>query len=157
MSIGRDVYCDTRLILAKLEEKFPSGALGASQPDQKATETLLEKWTIDGVFSRAAQLIPPDMPLLKDPKWTKDREDFMGRSWANSDVVKGRPEALAHMREFFELLESTILADGRNWVLKTDKPSLADIHGEQSVLRGAIKTVDNQGIWHIQRYGHFTG
>lgn len=35
MSIGRDIYCDTRLILQKLEEKFPNGALGASQPDQK--------------------------------------------------------------------------------------------------------------------------
>lgn len=131
MSIGRDVYCDTRLILQKLEERFPSGTLGASQPEQKALEELLEKWTIDGgVFSRAAQLIPPEMPLLNDSKWVKDREDFMGRSWQKADIVKERPEAIAHMRDFFDFLESTILADRRDWVLKTAKPSLADIHGK---------------------------
>ncbi|CAL8577198.1 hypothetical protein XPA_003042 [Xanthoria parietina] len=128
LSIGRDIYCDTRLILRKLEEKFPSGAIGASDPDQKALQKLLETWTIDGgVFHRAAQAIPPEMPLLNDPKWVKDREDYMGRSWGKEDIARGRPEALAHLREAFELLESTLLADGRQWILKTKQPSLADI------------------------------
>lgn len=135
LSIGRDIYCDSRLILQKLEEKFSSGALGATQPDQKAVEKLLVKWTIDGgVFSRAAQALPLEMPLFNDPKWVKDREDYMGRSWDKEDVAKGRPEALAHLREAFELLESTLLADGRNWVLGTEKPSLADIEGERSLI-----------------------
>ncbi|KAL9596132.1 MAG: hypothetical protein Q9219_005993 [cf. Caloplaca sp. 3 TL-2023] len=130
MSVGRDIYCDTRLILQKLEQKFPTGALGASQPEQKALEKLLEQWIIDGgVFGRTAQLIPLDMPLLNDPKFVKDREDYTGRSWAKPDFSSGRPEALAHIRECFQFLESTILADGRHWVLKTEKPSLADIHG----------------------------
>lgn len=130
MSIGRDVYCDTRLILQKLEERYPDGALGASQPDQKAVEKLLEKWTIDGgVFARASQLIPPEMPLLKDPKFKKDREEYTGRSWAMSDVTKMRPEALAQMRDNFDFLETGLLADGREWILKTAKPSLADIEG----------------------------
>ncbi|KAL8776736.1 MAG: hypothetical protein Q9213_008155 [Squamulea squamosa] len=127
LSIGRDIYCDTRLILQKLEEQFPSGTLGALEPDKKAVEKLLEKWTIDGVFPRAAQVIPPEMPLLNDPKWVKDREDYMGRSWAKEDIIKGRPEAHVHLREAFELLETTLLADGRHWVLETEKPSLADI------------------------------
>lgn len=128
MSIGRDVYCDTRLILAKLENKFPEGALGAQQADQKAVEKLLEKWTIDGgVFARAAELIPTDMPLLNDPKFTKDREDHTGRSWAKADIAKKRPEALADVRDMFSFLENTLLADGRDWILKTEKPSLADI------------------------------
>lgn len=130
MSIGHDVYCDTRLILQKLEERFPEGCLGASQPDQKAVEKLLEKWTVDGgVFARAAQLIPPEMPLLKDPKFTKDREEYTGRSWAKADVTKMRPEALAQMRDNFDFLETGLLADGREWILKTAKPSLADIEG----------------------------
>ncbi|KAL8762833.1 MAG: hypothetical protein Q9184_001219 [Pyrenodesmia sp. 2 TL-2023] len=134
MSIGRDIYCDTRLILEKLEERFPSGALGASQPDQKALEKLLEQWTVDAVFARASQLIPPEMPVFKDPRFRKDREEFMGRSWEKPDVIKGRPEALVHMRQFFELLETTILADGRQWVLQTDTPSLADIHESLDIL-----------------------
>ncbi|MCJ1364147.1 hypothetical protein MMC16_003256 [Acarospora aff. strigata] len=128
MSIGRDVYCDTRLILAKLEKLFPDGALGAQQPDQNAIEGLLQKWTSDGgVFNRAAQLIPPDMPLLNDSKFTKDREELTGRSWAKADVVKLRPEALADMKDMFNFLETTLLRDSREWILKTEKLSLADI------------------------------
>ena len=135
MSIGRDVYCDSRLILQKLEEQFPNGALGASEPDQKAIEKLLEKWTVDGgVFTRAAQLIPPEMPLLKDPKFRKDREEYTGRSWAKSDVTKMRPEALAQMRHDFEFLETGLLADGREWILRTAKPALADIESKSVAI-----------------------
>ena len=45
MSIGRDIYCDTRLILQKLEKKFPSSALGATEPDQKALVRLYSEVT----------------------------------------------------------------------------------------------------------------
>ena len=133
MSIGRDVYCDTRLILSKLEQRFPDGALGAQQPEQRAIQELLERWTVDGgVFTRAAELIPTDMPLLNDPKFTKDREELSGRSWAKDDLAKKRAEALADMKEMFSLLETTLLADDREWILKTQKPSLADIEGKSS-------------------------
>jgi glutathione S-transferase len=132
MSIGRDVYCDTRIILQKLEQLFPEGTIGASQPDQKALEKLLEIWTIDGgMFNRAAQLIPASMPLLNDPKFTKDREDYNGRSWDKSKIEANRPEALAHIRNAFNLLETTLLADDREWILKTEKPSLGDIEGKR--------------------------
>ena len=130
MSIGRDIYCDTRLILRKLEEKFPSGALGASLPDQKAVEKLLESWVIDGgIFVRAGQVLPPEMPLLKDPRFARDREDYSGRSWDKRDIEAMRPEGLTHIRDAFVFLESGLLADGRQWILKTEKPSLADIEG----------------------------
>lgn len=130
LAIGRDVYCDTRLILRKLEQRFPDGALGATGSDQKALERLLERWTVDGgVFARAASLIPTDMPALRDPKFAKDREDFSGRSWSREAMQRARPEGVAHMRDSFALLESTLLADGREWILKTSGPSLADIEG----------------------------
>jgi len=130
MSIGRDMYCDTRLMLLKLERLFPDGAIGASEPDKKGVERLLSAWSIDaGIFLRASQLIPPEMPLLNDPKFTKDREDFSGRSWSKEGIIAMRPEAIAHIRTGFNLLETTLLADGRDWILKTEKPSLADIEG----------------------------
>ncbi|MCJ1468581.1 hypothetical protein MMC07_007210 [Pseudocyphellaria aurata] len=128
LSIGRDVYCDSRLILQKLEDRFPSGALGASQPDQKAVEKLLEKWVIDGgIFARAAQLIPTSLPALRDPVFLADREDYFGNSFSRSAISKKRPEALVHMRDAFEFLEFGFLADGRQWILGTETPSLADI------------------------------
>jgi glutathione S-transferase len=134
LSIGRDIYCDTRLIISKLETLYPSQPqISASAPDQKAIERLLEFWAIDnGLFARAAQLIPPSMPLLKDPKFTKDREDYSGRSWSKEDIEKMRPEALVEIKGAFELLETTMLADGRAWILKTEGPSLADIEGMKS-------------------------
>ena len=131
MSIGRDIYCDTRIILQKLEELFPTGAIGASQPEHKALQKLLEIWTMDGgVFNRASQLIPASMPLLNDPKFTKDRQDFSGRSWEKSKIEENRPEALAHIRNAFKLLETTLLSDNREWILNTEKPSLGDIEGK---------------------------
>ncbi|KAF2139017.1 uncharacterized protein K452DRAFT_290114 [Aplosporella prunicola CBS 121167] len=128
MAIGGHVYCDTRLILRKLEQRFPDGAIGASGGDQKAIESLLSRWTIDGgIFARAASLIPPDMPVLQDPKFLEDRKSFSGRSWDKEDLRRGRPESMVHIRDAFALLESTLLADGRDWILKTERPSLADI------------------------------
>ncbi|OCK79439.1 glutathione S-transferase [Lepidopterella palustris CBS 459.81] len=128
MSIGRDIYCDTRLILRKLEDMFPSGALGSKKDDERAIERLLETWTVEApVFSRAASLIPTTLPAMNDPKFTKDREGFSGRPWSKEVLERGRPESIAYIRNCFDLLETTLLADGRDWILKTDKPSLADI------------------------------
>lgn len=141
MAIGRDVYADTRIILLKLEELFPEGKLGATDSDGKALEKLLESWAIDsGIFVRASQLIPPDMPLLKDPKFAKDREDFSGRPWSKEKILENRPEAMAHIRYAFNLLETTLLADDREWILKTDKPSLADIEGTHPDCCTALQT-----------------
>lgn len=128
MAIGRDVYCDSRIILRKLEELFPDGALGATTAEGKALEKLLETWVIEGgIFVRASQLIPSSMPLLNDPKFVSDREEYSGRSWSKAQIDANRPEAVAAIRNGFKFLETTLLADGRNWVLKTEKPTLADI------------------------------
>jgi len=130
MAIGRDVYCDTRLILRKLEEKFADGALGATTPEHKAIERLLEKWMVEGsVFNRGASLIPTSFPTMNDPIFTKDREQMTGRPWSKEALEKGRPESIAYMKSCFGFFETTLLADGRDWILKTDKPSLADIEG----------------------------
>ena len=77
---------------------------------------------------RTAQLIPPELPLLKDPKFIKDREDFTGRSWNLDEYRKGRPEAIAAMRNYFGFLEEGLLKDGREWIGETKRPGMADIH-----------------------------
>lgn len=135
-AIGRDIYNDTRLILRKLEQLYPDHPkISASTPDQKAIERLLEHWAVDGgLFVRAASLIPSNMPLLNDPKFTKDREQYTGRSWEKENVERMRPEALVDIMSAFELLETTLLADGREWILKTKQPSLADIEGTTTHL-----------------------
>jgi glutathione S-transferase len=144
MSIGRDVYYDTRLILARLEQSFPvsSSHPALSTPKNKGLEALLEKFTVDaGIFSKAAQSLPPDLPTMKDEKFIKDRAEFTGSSWSQEARVKGYPEALAHIRHAFDILEA-MLSDGRQWIGGTDKISLADIHGELDVPHRDNRTTD---------------
>lgn len=131
LSIGRDIYCDTRLILRKLEAMFPQGAIGTSNAEFRALERLMERWTADaGVFVRGTQLLPLDLPNMKDPKFIQDRSDYSGRPWNRDAMLRARPEAMVHLRDAFDLLETTLLADGREWIFKTEKPSLGDIEGE---------------------------
>ncbi|APA11505.1 hypothetical protein SS1G_04914 [Sclerotinia sclerotiorum 1980 UF-70] len=129
--IGRNIYNDTRLILKKLEKLYPDypqiSASSTSSPDHTAIEKLLEFWTVDGLFSRAAQLIPTNLPLMNDPKFTSDRENYTGRSWEKNSLARGRPEALAALRGAFEFMENTFFSDDRDWILKTSSPTLSDI------------------------------
>ncbi|TKX27194.1 glutathione S-transferase-like protein 4 [Elsinoe australis] len=131
LSIGRDIYCDTRLIISALERLIPASPSHPSitPPSSIPYATLLSSFTIDGgVFARSAQLIPPELPLLNDARFTKDREDFMGRSWAKENIIRARPEAIAHMRRIWDAYEA-VLADGRPWVAGTEGVTLADIEG----------------------------
>lgn len=129
LAIGRDVYLDTRLIIRTLEERFPQGKLGSEKPEQQFVERLLERYMVEGpVFERTAGLVPP--ASLKDPKFAEDRKGFLRRSWKPEEMDRGRPECLLFVKNLFDLLETTILADGRRWLLDTEKPSLADLQGE---------------------------
>jgi len=130
LSIGRDMYLDSRLILRKLETAFPSGALGGTTADQRALQQLLERWTVDGgVIARALQLMPLDGPLINSEAFRKDRESMGFRQFDVSARIKARPEAIVMIRECFALMETTLLADGRDWVFGGPDPSLGDIEG----------------------------
>lgn len=132
LSLGRDIYCDSLLILQKLEEQYPSSSqhksISATDPKDRALEKLLEKWTDVVVFKSAAAVISTDLDLMKDPAFTKDREELWGRSWDKEAQDALRPAALAEMRLNWDFLEEH-LEDGREWVLgNSDGPQMADIH-----------------------------
>ncbi|EFQ29168.1 glutathione S-transferase [Colletotrichum graminicola] len=131
LAIGRDIYYDTRLMLRKLEQLYPSRPrLGAAVPEEVAVERLLEALVIDGgVFSNAVNVLPTDLPFLRDPKsnFLKDRAEYLGRKHSAETIQRARPTAVNEIRRTMELLETTLLADGRDWVLRTDGPGLADI------------------------------
>jgi glutathione S-transferase len=131
LSVGRDVYLDTRLMLPKLESLFPAKPrLGATAPDQQALTQLLQSLMVDaGLFARGVQLLPPDLPLLRDPAYFRDRGDFVGAPLSRDAMARARPEAVAAMQRAFALFEHGFLADGRTWILGTPAPGLADIEG----------------------------
>ena len=74
VSIGRDIYIDTRLMLRKLEQLFPDSSehptLGARKAFDKGFESMIESWGIDaGPFRRTSGCIPPQAPLMRDDAW----------------------------------------------------------------------------------------
>ncbi|KAM7212667.1 hypothetical protein V8F06_011955 [Rhypophila decipiens] len=139
LSIGRDIYLDSRLILQKLEQAFPPSETypalpvpSSSSPESALLEPLLRSSAIDnGIFASGAKLIPTTLPLTKDPKFQKDRADFFGPGPGSKEAAAGQvAEALADIKAHFELLESIIFSDNRCWVLGTPEeqgPSMADI------------------------------
>ncbi|KIX94058.1 uncharacterized protein Z520_10084 [Fonsecaea multimorphosa CBS 102226] len=130
LAIGRDIYCDTRIIIDKLEELFPESRIGSDSPFEKGLSHLFENWLIDGgPFWRTAGLIPPTAEVMHDKAWLQDRANMSGRNFDMQTLGSGRAEALSHARMYFNLMETELLADGRQYLLDTPGPTLADIHG----------------------------
>ncbi|KAK6538776.1 hypothetical protein TWF694_010344 [Orbilia ellipsospora] len=137
LSIGRDVYLDSRLIISKLEQLYPPSAshpsISASTGDQKAIERLLEFFMMDsGIFRAAGTSLPPTLPIMKNPAFLKDRAEFSGGALGSGgkpiiEKAARRPTNITEVRDAVALLESSVLADGREWVLGTPGPMLADI------------------------------
>ncbi|KAE8454031.1 hypothetical protein EG329_007807 [Mollisiaceae sp. DMI_Dod_QoI] len=130
LSIGSSIYLDTRLILHVLSTLFPPSPSHPplSSPQTQGLEKLFQIWSVDSGFKSAAALLPASLPLLKDEKFRKDREDFTGTKWSEGGVERGRREAVVEMRNAFEMLERDFLGDGRVWIAGEDEgPTLMDI------------------------------
>jgi glutathione S-transferase len=131
LSIGKDVYCDSRLIISKLEELHPNSILAPSTLAEAGVRKLFESYTVDGgIFANAVKLIPywTDASLLQNKAFLDDRQKLMGgRRMTKEAMEAGRPDGLQHMRQAFDLLETTFLADERDWILGTKGPTVADI------------------------------
>jgi hypothetical protein len=67
LSIGRDIYCDTTLILDKLEQLYSGSHMAGKMGTDKVLIELLQKWTDLDVFSRACESTPPDFPAMSNP------------------------------------------------------------------------------------------
>lgn len=65
--------------------------------------------------------------MLKDPKFTKDRAQMSGRSWSKEALRAARPEALVELRNAIAFLETGLLADGRQWLTKSEGPTQVDL------------------------------
>ena len=132
MSIGRDIYCDSLLILEKLGDLYPvtdaAPGIAATKAQDKGLERLLEKWTDAVVFKYAAAAISTSHPIMSDKNFTDDRKELWGREWTKEHQDSLRPEALVVLRSNMQFLEDDILTDGRDWILEGSGPTLSDIH-----------------------------
>lgn len=134
LALGRDIYCDTLLILEKLESLYPPSAAHpaiSGGGTNYTLERLLEKWTDTVVFGASAKVIPSSLELMQDPGFQKDREELWGRPWTAKAQDALRPKGLADLRANFAFLEE-LLGDGREWITGNDGPMLADVHCKAS-------------------------
>jgi glutathione S-transferase len=134
LALGKDVYIDSRLILRKLETLYPSSQLTPSSAADLGIKALFENYSTDGgVFGTCVKLMPywSAASALRNEAFVADRARLSGgRRMTPEAMEKGRPDALQHMRQVFELLETMFLADGREWILGHGQhggPSTADI------------------------------
>jgi glutathione S-transferase len=131
MAVGSDVYCDSRCIISKLESLYPDSALSPSTPAEIGIRKLFESWTIDGgIFANAVKMMPywHEASFLSNEAFVDDRQKLMGGKRFTAEAMEsGRPDGAQNLQQAFDMLETTFLADGRDWILNTQEPSLADI------------------------------
>ncbi|KAH6914943.1 hypothetical protein BKA70DRAFT_1257517 [Coprinopsis sp. MPI-PUGE-AT-0042] len=132
LAIGNDVYCDTTLITAILERRFPSsegfGTLFPPRKNSGTTDTGLikafSKFYIDGALFPTAALLLPWEKL--PPAFVADRSDFRGAPLNVEALVANRDKTIATLSAHLVLVEEQ-LTDGRTWLFDTEAPSLADV------------------------------
>jgi glutathione S-transferase len=126
LAIGRHVYCDSRLILQVLQERYhlPGTTMNGSD---KAIQRLLQDWTNDQIFSHATNCLPFERSAVgSNPAFLKDRSEAFSRPFRIEDMIEKRPESYNYIRAMFQTLES-FLEDGRDWIVCSERPSLVDI------------------------------
>jgi glutathione S-transferase len=130
LSIGKDVYCDSRLIISKLEALYPDSAIAPTSPAEAGIRRLFENWTVDGgIFANAVRCMPywAESGMLQNKVFLDDRQELSGRRLTKEAMEAGRPDGLQHIGYAMDLLETTFLADGREWIMGTKEPSVVDI------------------------------
>ncbi|KAF3035405.1 hypothetical protein E8E12_001386 [Didymella heteroderae] len=130
MAIGKDVYIDSRLIISKLESLYPSSALAPITAEKAGLRQLFEHYSDSGLFNSAVKLMPywSSNSLVQNKTFLDDRQKLMGgRRMTAENMQAGRPDGLQNMQQAFDLLENTFLADGRQWILGSEGPCIADI------------------------------
>ncbi|KAK4144215.1 glutathione S-transferase U4 [Dichotomopilus funicola] len=160
LAIGRDLYLDTRLILRKLEALWPGSPTsqetppslpntGHGQPlgappgtDALALQRLLSVLTTStDLFFRAAALLPAEtLPLLRDPKFQRDRRDFFGGGGGSGSSTDGQ-DARGVVMDDSSSSPSTGKEEDQTKTLEaaaTKAEALREIHNTMSFLEDTL-------------------
>jgi len=134
LAIGNDVYCDSSLIVSVLERTFPpSEGYPTLFPKRKGSMTadtgLVKSLSMFYVDRLLYNLGAFSYPYEKLPDvFVKDRNEHFGPGGALDllDMVPRRKEFAGTLSSHLDLIEEQV-SDGREWLLDTELPGLADI------------------------------
>ncbi|KAI0921654.1 hypothetical protein AcW1_004435 [Taiwanofungus camphoratus] len=132
LAIGNDVYCDSSLIASVLERRFPPSQgydtlfplrKGSDKADVSSTKVFATYYIEGEVFTLATDhLAYEKLPA----NFIQDRSSFSGRHIDVGVILARRSDSKSTIASHLALLERQ-LADGREWLMDTVSPSLADI------------------------------
>lgn len=124
----------------------------------KFADGCVQEWIIDGgPFVRTSGCIPVTAPLVQNKVWMKDRFDGSGGMFTKEALVQNRSWCLSQIRLFYIMMEK-LLADGRDWILGSANPTLAELHagwvydwglnmaGDMQVVGGEDPTADMRKV-----------
>ncbi|KAH7070757.1 hypothetical protein BKA63DRAFT_83873 [Paraphoma chrysanthemicola] len=170
LAIGREIYCDTSLIIEALEHYFPvEEGYGSVYP--KLEGGALDEWSYKGLVRGFASFWT-DRPffrattgLIPSSVWSSpfgtDRSQLIGHTLDPSKLEAKIPQNLATFDLHLSLLEPTFTsttnspsktgAEGKTkskWLIPTPTPSLADISLWYQ-LRWGIDIAAGKGIYNL--------
>ena len=135
MQIGADVYCDSHLILRKLEELHPEPSLFPDGSEGQATA--LSWWAERHVFMPALAFIAFINGDLYAPEFVEERRRF-GYTLDKEELRPGFARNLQQLAAHLDWL-GTMLADGRPFLLG-ERVSAADLAAYPS-------------LWFLRKWG----
>lgn len=119
MQIGADIYCDTAVIMAELERRFPDPRVvhDADWMVNSWADRVLFQIVVTIIFGTIGENVPKD--------FIKDREALSGSTFDIARMKQAVPEAKGQFRAMVAWIERE-LATGKSW-LGGAAPSLSDI------------------------------
>ncbi|OCK80763.1 hypothetical protein K432DRAFT_296993 [Lepidopterella palustris CBS 459.81] len=135
LAIGRDVYCDTSLIVEALERRFEEkegyGTVYPRAGDGKRNRGIIRGfasyWTDRPLFRVTTGLIPP---TVWRTSFGADRADLIGHALDPEKLARKIPLNLSNLDLHLSLLEPQFhcgIHTGSPYIFSTPTPSLADI------------------------------
>jgi len=177
LAIGREVYCDTSLIIEALEHFFPSSSgYGTVYPEFPGLDSWSYKglirgfasfWTDKPLFRSTTGLIPSS---VWETSFGTDRSQLIGHQLDPEKLGAKIPQNLASLDMHLAMLEPTFKTKGK-WAIPTPTPSLADVslyyqlrwgvdiangRGIENLSGGGTKDTNREDVtakvWNEQRY-----
>ena len=132
LAMGRDLYCDTSIIIEALEHFFPESegyqTLYPNAADGRNYRAMIRGfasyWTDRPLFRVTTGLMPPS---IWRTSFGRDREGLIGHRIDPDKLEKKLPENLSKLDMQLSMLEPLFDNGNEGFIFSTPSPSLADI------------------------------